>query len=197
MPTCITPRPKPRGGVPTIQASSRIKQVVGREQQAAEDHAQGDDVGADAGEVHFQQGPAHRPEVAAGADDGPGRKLGTARAASVVTPDQRQQPSAGPQPRLADLVPHQQHGVEHGQREQHVVGPQPEGLEQQPAGDRAPMAADVDRLRCAGKDERAGRVGRIVTSIAPPPENSTVASRPRASRSSFRLRCSSMVGLLG
>ena len=103
-----------------------------------------------------------RAEIAAGADHRSGREAGHGQGGQGRHAHQREQPAAGPQPRLADLAPHQQHGVEHGQRHQQVVRPQAERLEQQPAGQRAPVAAHVRRLAVWRKDELAGRIGRVV-----------------------------------
>ena len=77
---------------------------------------------------------------------GPGERLGTAKAASVVTPSKE---SSHPPARSHGWLtspPRQQHRIEHGQRNQQVVGAEPKRFEQQPAADRPRVAAHVHRL---------------------------------------------------
>ena len=131
------------------------QQVIGRQQQAAEDQADGQDVGADAGEVHFQQSPAGRPQVAARADHRPGRKLRHGHRGQGGEADQRQEPSGQAEDRLAHPAPGQEHGVQRRQRDQQVIGPQAQGGEQQPA-DQAP-----ERPQALSTSARSGKTSLL------------------------------------
>ena len=100
--------------------------VIAAQQQAAENQADRKNIGAHAGEVHLQKPLARGAQIAAGPDHRPGRELPGGHGAQRGDADQRQQPAAGPQDGLPDGMPHQQQGVQRGQREQHVIGPEPQ-----------------------------------------------------------------------
>ena len=121
------PRPKFLRGLADDPGEHPHQHVVGAQQQAAEDQADGEDVGPDAGEVHLQQSAAGRPQVSARADHRSRRELRHGHGRQRGQADQRQAASrpgrskGWPTGRRA-----KQHGVQRRQRDQQVIGPQPQ-----------------------------------------------------------------------
>ena len=136
--------------------------VIGREQQSAEQQADAENIGADVGEVRLQQRPAGHAEVSAGADDRSGREPGDGQRGQRGEAGQREQPSDRAEPKVIGVASQEQNHVERRQRNQHVVCPDADRLEQQPADDGAPVAARIRRLAVRRKDKLTGRIGRVV-----------------------------------
>ena len=138
------------------------EQIVGREQESAEDQADSENIGPDRGKVHFQQSASGSAEVAPGTDHWTRRKLWNGHGGEGRQSGQRDQPTAEPRDRLGQRPAGQEHAVQHAQRKDEVIGPQTQRTEQVSADEGARAAAYVEHFRTFGIDKLAGRIAGVV-----------------------------------
>ena len=84
---------------------SRAEQeVIGREQQACQEHADREDIRAGNGEVGFEHAATHRADVAAGADDRARRPIRDSERSKRREADDRDGPTNSADDRLIDVA---------------------------------------------------------------------------------------------
>ena len=138
------------------------QEVIGRQQQAGQQHAEREDVRACDGEMGFQQRAAHRADVAAGADDRAGRRIRHRQGNERREADDRNRPAERPQDWLIDFAMQEQQERQNGERAGQVVRADAEAFEQVVGSERAGTAARIVNHVARRPDDRARRIGRVV-----------------------------------